>query len=327
MYELLEIGFTNIWTTNFDNAIERNFEERKILTNKVLRDSDFSNININKRVNIFKMNGDITEREKIVATQSDYEQYADTHRIMLMFFKRELISSTFLFVGYSFADNLVLNCLSEISRYLGESAGYHYAILKNKPNDPYFNYFTKDLEKRYHVKVVLVDEYEDIPNLISTLNESIRRKRVFISGAFSTSDIEIEEYSHQISKSLAHNLLANDYRIVNGIGKRFGTHLIGYGNEFLAKEGIKDFEKHLIIKPFVGNKSDAAIKKKALRKKVISQCGAAIFVFGDIDKNAVNGKSGVFEEFQIAHEQHKVIIPILYPGMISEKIWNIVKKT
>ena len=117
--ELVDIGFTNVWTTNFDNAIELNYQKRGILINKVFRDSDFSNIELNKRINIFKMNGDITNLEGIVATQDDYERYTDTHQVTLMFFKRELISSTFLFIGYSFTDHLVLECISEITRYLG----------------------------------------------------------------------------------------------------------------------------------------------------------------------------------------------------------------
>ena len=67
--ELVDIGFTNVWTTNFDNAIELNYHKRGILTNKVFRDSDFSNIELNKRINIFKMNGDVTNLEGIVATR------------------------------------------------------------------------------------------------------------------------------------------------------------------------------------------------------------------------------------------------------------------
>lgn len=63
------------------------------------------------------MNGDISNLDGIIATQSDFEKYIDSHHIMLMFFKRELISSTFLFIGYSFTDHLVLDCLSEIQRY------------------------------------------------------------------------------------------------------------------------------------------------------------------------------------------------------------------
>lgn len=40
--ELLDIGFSNIWTTNFDNAIEFNLQKRDTLINKVFRDSNFS---------------------------------------------------------------------------------------------------------------------------------------------------------------------------------------------------------------------------------------------------------------------------------------------
>ena len=37
------------------------------------------------------MNGDVSNLDGIIATQSDYEKYIDSHHIMLMFFKRELI--------------------------------------------------------------------------------------------------------------------------------------------------------------------------------------------------------------------------------------------
>lgn len=323
--ELIQVGFTNVWTTNFDNAIEINYQQRDILANKVFRDSDFSNIDINRRINVFKMNGDITNLESIVATQGDYEKYGDTHQVMMMFFKRELISSTFLFIGYSFTDHLVLDCLSEINRYLGESATYHYAIMKNEANNPYFNYFIDDIERRYHIRILLVDNYNDIPMVLVELNNCIRRKKVFISGAFSSFEPQITEFSHGLSKSLTKNLFDNDYRIVNGIGRRFGTHLIGYANEYLAKQGIKNIEKYLIVKPFVGNDEGAEIEKKRLREKVIDQCGTAIFVFGEQDRNSIDKTSGVWEEFQIAVMQHKVVIPIAYPGLVSEEIWKMLK--
>lgn len=271
------------------------------------------------------MNGDISNPAGIVATQSDFEHYTDSHRIMLMFFKRELISSTFLFIGYSFTDHLVLECLSEIKRYLGDSFNYHYTIMRNDSKNPYFKHFVKDLEYRYHIRVLLVEDYKDITVILKELNERIRSKRVFISGAFSSLATEVEEFSHSLSRNLTAYLLDSDYRIINGIGRRFGTHLIGYANEFLAKQGVKDFEKYLIIKPFVGNKKSSAKDKKKTREKVIRQCGSAIFVFGEADGNSVDFRSGVLEEFEIACNQHKVVIPIAYPGMISEEIWKKVK--
>ena len=181
--ELADIGFSNIWTTNFDNAVELNYQKRGALINKVFKDVDFSNVDLNKRVNIFKMNGDVTNLYGIIATQSDYEAYTDSHRIMLMFFKRELISNTFLFIGYSFKDHLVLDCLSEISRYLGGTSNYHYTIMKDDKKDPYFRYFVDDIEQRYHIRVLLVDEFKDIPTVLAKLNERVRDKRVFISGS------------------------------------------------------------------------------------------------------------------------------------------------
>lgn len=323
--EIIDVGFSNIWTTNFDNSMEFNYRNREILVNKVFSDSDFSNIDINKRINIFKMNGDITNPDGIVATQSDYEKYIDTHKVMLMFFKRELISSTFLFIGYSFTDHLVLDCISEINRYLGESSTYHYTIMINKHDDPYFKYFIEDIEHRYHIRVLLVENYNDINNILAELNTRIRNKKVFISGSFSSYEKEIENFSHEFSRSISTELLKNDYRIINGIGRRFGTHLIGYANEYLAKSGIKDIGKHLIVTPFVGNKESSAIEKKKSREKVIDKCGSALFVFGEFDKNSIDKQSGVLEEFEIACQRHKTIIPIAYPKMVSEDIWNIIK--
>lgn len=55
--KLIDVGFTNIWTTNFDNALEVNYQKQDVLINKLFKDQDFSNVDLNKRVNIFKMNG------------------------------------------------------------------------------------------------------------------------------------------------------------------------------------------------------------------------------------------------------------------------------
>lgn len=323
--ELIDIGFTNIWTTNFDNVLELNYSSRNILINKVFRDADLSNVELNKRINIYKMNGDISNPEGIVATQKDYEEYSESHRMMLMFLKRELISSTFLFIGYSFTDNLVMDCLSEITRYLGDAAPYHYTIMKNDNSNPYFNYFIDDLERRYHIRVLLVNEYTDIYFVLNELNQKIRSKKVFISGAFRSFEQNIEEYSHNLSRSITTQLLSNDYRIVNGIGRHFGTHIIGYANEYLAKKGIKDKEKYIIVRPFVGIGEKSLEDKKKLREEVIGGCGSAIFVFGDYNQQSPNPNSGVQEEFEIAMDNHKTIIPVAYPGMRSEVIWNYIK--
>ena len=52
--ELIDVGFTNIWTTNFDNTLELNYQRQNILINKVFQDADLSNVELNKRINIFR---------------------------------------------------------------------------------------------------------------------------------------------------------------------------------------------------------------------------------------------------------------------------------
>ena len=125
-------------------------------------------------------------------------------------------------------------------------------------------------------------------------------------------------------RSTSH-LLANDYRIINGIGRHFGTHIIGYANEYLAKKGIKDKEKYIIVRPFVGLGEKSLEDKRRMREEVISGCGSVIFVFGDYDQHFPNPNSGVKEEFEISLQKHKTIIPIAYPGIRSELIWNQMK--
>lgn len=323
--EALSMGFSNVYTTNFDRTIEEFYERRGICVNALDSDSVFSEVDLKEHINVIKMNGDKGHLTSAVITQNDYENYVDTHKVMLTFFKRDLISSTFLFVGYSFTDHLVLDCLSELNRYLKCSAGHHYAIIPNKPNDDTFKYFVDDLEKRYHVHVLVTKDYNEVPVILADINQKIREKKVFISGAFSSFEPQIEKFSHDFARSISEGLLHEKYRIINGIGRRFGTHLIGYANSYLAKNGTQNIERHLIIKPFVGNLASSQIEKKKARTEVLKQCNAAIFVFGEMDGNSVDKTSGVWEEFEISNEQHKVIIPVSYEGMISEKIWNTVK--
>ena len=123
--ELINVGFTNIWTTNFDNVLELNYKSRNILINKVFRDADLSNIELNKRINIYKMNGDITSPEGIVATQKDYEEYPDSHRMMLAtVYKGNIIK------------NLIMDCQSYTKYRPNETTGGIFVSWRRKEELP-----------------------------------------------------------------------------------------------------------------------------------------------------------------------------------------------
>ncbi len=319
--ELLDLGFPNLWTTNFDNALELNLNERKILTNKVFRDRDLTNVDLSKRVNIFKLNGDIASIESLIATQSDYEKYQADHEMMLTFLKRDLITNTFLFIGYSFSDHLVLNCLNNIQECLGDNIPEHYTIMKSNPDSAIFEYSINDLQKRYPLNVLLVDDYKEMLEILSEINNQVRSSRVFISGSLGY-DVsqKIENEIYEFLKAVAQTLFDKDLRIVNGVGRHFGVYLIGYADQYLLKKGVKDIDRHIIVRPFIEDSRDPFVSKSGTRREIIKDCGTAIFLGGQ-SSNSTH-VSGVYDEFIIADNLGLVIIPIRCPDMASEQIWK-----
>ena len=135
---VLNLGFREIWTTNYDTVIEDNLKKRGIISKVIHNDMDLNNFT-DGGVHIFKMNGDITNPHNMVVSKSDLEKYAVSHQLMLTFFKRELVSKSFLFLGYSFTDSLVLNSLSTIKNCLQDACNIHYTILKNEHSKYFVN--------------------------------------------------------------------------------------------------------------------------------------------------------------------------------------------
>ena len=325
MDELLGLNFRTIWTTNYDTVIETNLSEKKIKTNKIYNDRDLANISKLNRVNIYKLNGDINNLDNIIITQRDLEKYEKKHQMLLTFFKKELVSNTFLFLGYSFKDTLVLSCLKDIVQCMGESSNYHYTIMAKKEN-PMFLPFIEDLEKRYHIKTLLVNDNKEISSVLKELNEKIHEHRVFISGSFDMLTLEEDVFADQLCAELSKELLKQNYRICSGMGYKLGNYLSGHALQYLyLQNNIFDIEKYLYMRPFPKHSTDE--EKFNYRTNMISTCKTVIFIFG---KARIHPKSkysdGIQQEFEIAKQLHKTIIPVGVTGYESKIIWQEIKQ-
>lgn len=323
---LLQFNFKTIWTTNYDTTIEKNLEQRRILSNAIYDDADLVNINPNNRVNIYKLNGDINNLKNIVITQSDLEDYMEKHKILLTFLKKELVSNTFLFLGYSFKDTLALSCLSEINQCLGDASNFHYAILPKDNEDPCFEMFVEDLEKRYHVKTLVVNTYDDISLILQKLNFSVCRKKIFISGAFDSITSAEEQFATKLCHDLIFQILDKKFRIISGMGYRLGNFIGGYGLDYLAqKNKTYDIERYLLMRPMPVHTTED--ERVVYRTELIQQANISLFMFGQSSRNSSNHFSeGVWEEYQISKKLNKYIIPIGTSGYESKLIWEDVKK-
>lgn len=321
---ILEVGFNSIWTTNFDKILENNLVKLNTYTNTIFDEKDLVNITWQNRVNIFKLNGDISNLDNIVITQEDLENYHKNHALFLTFLKKELITNTFIFVGYSFNDQIVLSALSEIVSYLGESSNTHYAIMKNKKTEE-FNMFILDLEKRYHIQTVLVDEYDNIPPIFYKLKKKILDHNVFIAGSFESLSNQSNNFAYYLCKAIGEKLIENNYNVVTGFGRNIGYYISGAITQKIINNNLGSVEQRLILRPFAHIMSPS--EDTQFRKLLISNANTSIFLYGQHLNNGKEENSrGAWEEFLISKEMNKNIIPIGVTGYTAKDILQEIKK-
>jgi hypothetical protein len=53
---------------------------------------------------VYKMHGDVSQPDKAVVTKDDYESYESHRHLFSTALRRDLVSKTFLFIGFSFND-------------------------------------------------------------------------------------------------------------------------------------------------------------------------------------------------------------------------------
>ena len=321
---ILNVGFKSIWTTNYDKIIENNIVKLNAFSNTIFDEKDLVNISWQNRINIFKLNGDISNLNNIVITQNDIDNYQNNHALFLTFLKRELVTNTFIFIGYSFNDHIVLSALAEINQYLGESSNTHYTIMKNKHTDE-FKMFIEDLEKRYHIKTVLVEEYVEIPLLLDKLKRRILDSNVFISGSFEYLSSEEDTFAYSLCKSLGEKLIDSNYNIVTGFGRNIGYYISGVVTQKIINNNIGNIEERLIMRPFAHIMTSE--EDTQFRKLLISNANSTVYMFGQHLKNGQPENSrGTLEEYELAKSMKKIIIPIGVTGYSSREIFNDVKR-
>lgn len=321
--QIIQMNYKTIWTTNFDSVIENAMQAHNMRYITINNDNDLVNTSHSDIPIIYKLNGDLHDLEHIILTHEDWENYEYTHPTMLTFLKKELVSNTFLFLGYSFSDNLIKNILSSIKRFVGESCSYHYTIIKRE-NSPHFRYFIQDLEKRYHVKAILIDEYKEISDILTQIHYKTQEKNIFISGRLGDVQEDIENYACQLGKELSNALLKNHYNICTGMGRKIGYFIAGPALQYLLSHKIRHIERRISIRPF--DDADTPENRSRYRRYLIQQNNIIIFIFGQHCKNGVSlGSRGMYEEFTLAKELNLKIIPIGSTGYESARIWNEVR--
>lgn len=342
---LSRLPIDTYWTTNYDSIIKDTMVESGKIVDVKIRQSQMKNYKPNRDAVVYKMHGDKDDPDEAVITRDDYERYDRDRALFTTQLKGELISKTFLFIGFSFEDPNLEQILSRVRiDLLGASPKNHYCFFRrvNKADKKYFdkkgNFLEKEFEydevkqqlksvdlKRFGIESIFVDEYSEITDSLRRIERKFRINNVFVSGSAETygdwGDSDAKQLLHNISKEL----VKNNSRVVSGFGLGVGSYVINGALDEIYQNRVKQTNEYLSLYPFPQEESGEKSLKQLwseYRADIIDRVGVVILAFGNkmLDSGEIVLANGMREEYEIAKEKGKFIIPIGSTGYIAEEI-------
>lgn len=111
---LAELPINIFWTTNYDHLIEETLKKYgKHVDVKITTQNLATTLSGNDAI-VYKMHGDYLYASDCVIIKDDYECYNDTRQLFSTTLQGDLVSKTFLFIGFSFEDPNLNYILSRI---------------------------------------------------------------------------------------------------------------------------------------------------------------------------------------------------------------------
>lgn len=342
---LSKIGIDTFWTTNYDQLIERTLEADGKTVERKLRNEDFASNIKKKDAIVYKMHGDKDSPDEAVLTKDDYETYNDKKELFSTALRGDLLSKTFLFIGFSFDDPNLDYILGRIKILLKDNTPTHFCFFKEIAESDFKdadksveenkeNYLYAKIKQelkiddliRYGINAVMIKDYPEITSILSEIEKRTKRRNVFISGAAYDYSPYTEESAKDLIHSLSYKLAEKEYKIVSGYGLGIGSIVINGALDYKLNSNYRNLDDLLILRPFPqmqsGTKSIPEIWTD-YRNDMIVKAGIAIFVFGNklVDGKIVNS-NGMEEEFDICLKHSVVPIPIGSTGSISKVLWE-----
>ncbi|MCM1296350.1 MAG: SIR2 family protein [Muribaculaceae bacterium] len=343
---IVNLNINQIWTTNFDHIIENTVKRKLGIEPKVIEKSkDILQNGLDFPYTIYKLNGSIptlnenssttssqinhddlakqmdNEENSMVLTKSDYFDYFEKQRLLFEVLKRQLVLDSFLFVGYSFSDNLVLNALREIKKIFPCKGKAHYRFVMHDNSDlknEYYQIESRYYYDEYNIKSIYINEFTDIDIYLKELYRRFCNHNVFIAGSFRQLKNNNERiYIEKLVRSIIQKLTNNCFNIYSGNGR-------GLGEIVVAQVNNSGAEKHFVNRPLIFT-GDSDEQKERKNQLIIRDCDTMIIVCGQDD--GLKASKNVISQFKAFmnnnnNKKYPLVIPIPSTGYAAEKIYN-----
>jgi hypothetical protein len=340
---IADLPIDTVWTTNYDTLIEDAFVSGGKRVDKKTTKANLAQTKLNRDVVVYKMHGDIDQPQDAVLTKDDYENYNETRGLFATKLQGDLISRTFLFLGFSFTDPNIEFILSRIRVLIGQqNQRQHFCIMKRiaKPKGRgkalaryEYDKTKQDLRiidlKRFGIQTVMIDDYSEITQILRRLHRDVYRRSIFVSGS-------AHEYAplgrtrvDQLSHTIGREIISRGYNLVSGFGLGIGgTVVLGALEELYASQQGISANNRTVIRPFpqdTPNSTTRAALWLKYREDMITKSGFVIFLSGN-KEDGTSGRTmiadGVMEEWKIAKKSGKYPIPVGATGHAARQIWE-----
>lgn len=332
---LAKLPISIIWTTNYDDLIEKAFEDSQRIVDVKSCNKHLSITKPGRDCIIYKMHGDKNNPDEAILIKDDYESYYRKHAQFISALAGDLISKTFLFVGFSFEDPNLDYILSRIRVEYQDNPKQHYAIMKSIDPKDYSNpaeydyakrkndFFIEDL-KRYKIEALMIDDFSEISDILREIERRLSLNNVFISGSAEEYGQFNEKEADEFIKKLSGRLIQENYNIISGFGVGVGSSVISGALEEIYMQNKRINDNRLLLRPFPQG-TEAKVLWQQYREDMISRAGISIFVFGNKkDGDQVVSAGGVKSEFEIAVSMKNIVVPVGCTGYMSNELWRMV---
>lgn len=323
---IINLNINQIWTTNFDTIIENSIQRKFGFTPTIIRESsDLFTKNLGARYIVYKLNGCVSKPDTMVLTKSDFFDYFKKQRLLFEMLKRQLVLDSFLFVGYSFTDDLVLNALREIKEVFPHQGKTHYRFLKTKDSraltQEYYKLEAQYYFDKYNIKTIEISDFNDIDIYLRKLYERFCNHNVLISGSFRQLKSNDERvYIERLVDCLVKKLIDNNFNIYSGNGRGLGEIVVAQINKHNA-------EKHFVNRPLIFT-NDTIEEKNVKNRLIMKDCDTMIVVCGQ-DSSLTTSKNVINQFLTFMNRSDEAVYPLIIPipstGYAAQEIYTSVE--
>ncbi|MBD5131289.1 MAG: hypothetical protein HDT28_01650 [Clostridiales bacterium] len=325
---IIKLNLNQIWTTNFDVIIEDAIYKNYGVQPTVLSTSrDLLTKNLNSEHIVYKLNGTINDENSMVLTKTDFFEYFKKQRLFFELLKRQLVLDSFLFIGYSFQDDLVLNALREIKEVFPENGKIHYrftireAVKTTSEHAALKEEFTKYEQQyfmdKYNIQSIVLDNFSNIDDYLNELYRRFCNHNILFCGSFRSIENDLRIHIEQIIDEVIRELYNNKFNIYSGNGRGLGEIIVAR-TRLHARMPYNRFVNRPLI--FTGDSNKI---KQEKNEQIEKDCNTMLIFCGQ-DEKLGNSRNVInqFKKFISNNNSGKLVIPVPSTGYAAKEIFN-----